>query len=122
MKYEAAEEKTEEQILQILSASDSSGEDRVKAVLSALFYGETIEFSADVLIKEFSEASYHEKRFLKNLFATLYGMYRVDYRIDESIALLKGYAVEEPSYAGETQSIIDELNEYKDMLANTDEV
>lgn len=117
MKYEAPKEQTEAQILNVLDAEGTDAAERVNAVLSALYYGESIEFSADVLIKEFGQARYAEKQSLKNLFSTFYGMCRVDYRIDESIGLLQAYEVSEPSCALETREIIDELQEYKEIFA-----
>lgn len=121
MKYEAPEKKSETQVLEILDADLATGAERVNAVLSALYYGESIEFSADVLIKEFGQARYAEKQSLKNLFSTFYGMCRVDYRIDESISLLQAYELSEPTCALETREIIDELQEYKEMLAKSGE-
>lgn len=117
MRYEAPREQTEAQILQILDAKGTGAGERINAVLSAIYFGESIEFSADVLIKEFGQAKYAERRSLKNLFSTFYGMCRVDYRIDESIGLLREYELSEPSCALETREIIDELQEYKEMLA-----
>lgn len=116
MRYKTPEEKTETQILSVLSSTQSSGEERIQAVLSAIFYGKTVEFSGDILIQEFTEAQYYEKRWLKNLFSTFYGMCRVNYRIEESITLLQSYVEQEESCADETQAIIEELCEYKDML------
>jgi len=117
MKYEAPKERSEAQVLKILDTDKTDGVDRVNAVLSAIYYGESNEFSANVLIKEFGQAKYTEKQSLKNLFSTFYGMCRVDYRIDESIDLLKAYELSEPSCAFETREIINELQEYKEMIA-----
>jgi hypothetical protein len=118
MRYEGPIERTEEEVLELLSRPDVTPDERIKAVLSALYYANTIEFSGDLLIKEFSEADYPERYWLKNLFQTFYGMCRTDYRVEDSITLLESYRKEQPEYAAEIDEDISALREYKDIFGN----
>ncbi|MBB4390380.1 hypothetical protein GGE61_006753 [Rhizobium leguminosarum] len=118
MRYEAPERKGEEDIVETLSRTDNSPEERIGAVLSALYYGKSLEFSGDTLIGEFSRAKYSERRSLKNLFETFYGMCRTSYRVDDSIALLEAYRREVPEYAPEIDATLEALSEYKATLKN----
>jgi len=116
MKYEGPVERSPEEILDLLGRTDVAPSDRVDLVLSALFYGESVEFGGDVLLKEFSEAKYKEKIYLKNLFNTFYGMQKTIYRIDESISLLRAYKEELPEGALEIDETIEELVELKTLF------
>ena len=85
MKYRSLEQRSQTEINQIFSDNNISPDQRVSAVLSAVFYDDSIQFAGDVLIKEFETAKYKEKIWLKNIFETFYGMRRTTYRTDESI-------------------------------------
>ncbi|NLS19409.1 hypothetical protein HGP16_22990 [Rhizobium sp. P40RR-XXII] len=119
MKYEPPESRSEEEIIETLSLTDNSAEERIKAVLSAIYYGRTIEFSGDTLIGEFSRAKHAEKRWLKNLFETFYGMCRTNYRLEDSIALLEAYRREAPKCRPEIDSALESLDEYKVIFKDT---
>ncbi|MBW9056272.1 hypothetical protein [Rhizobium mesosinicum] len=119
MKYDAPEKRSEEEITETLSRTDISPDERIRTVLSALYYGRTIEFSGDTLIEEFSRARYPERYWLRNLFETFYGMCRTDYRIDDSIALLEFYKQEAPEYSAEIDCTIDALTEYRVIFSGT---
>ncbi|MFS8057145.1 hypothetical protein QD357_30755 [Rhizobium sp. BR 317] len=116
MKYDAPERKSEEEIIETLSRLDNTPEERIRAVLSALYYGRTVEFSGDTLIEEFSKAKYQERYWLKNLLETYYGMCRTPYRINDSIALLEAYRHEFPEYSLDVDATLEALLEYKAMF------
>ncbi|MGU3398550.1 hypothetical protein ACLBWS_02190 [Brucellaceae bacterium D45D] len=116
MQYEAPQVKTEAEITALLSRTDLSPDERIRIVLSALYYGETVAFSGDTLISEFMNAQYDEKRWLKNLFETFYGMCATTYRIDESIALLIEYREHCHEYRDEIDFTIGGLREYKTIF------
>ena len=118
MKYAQPIKMTSEEILDLLKKDDIAPADRINAVLSAVYYGETVEFSGDVLIKEFSESDYKEKMHLKNIFETFYEMCNTTYRIDESISLLETYKRDHPEYSMEIDGTIDELTEHKSMFSS----
>lgn len=119
MKYEPPENRSEEEIIETLSREDNSPEERIRAVLSALYYGKTIEFSGDTLIGEFSKAKYAERRWLMNLFETFYGMCRTTYRIEDSITLLEAYRREDPKHSLQIDSTLEALGEYKSIFKGT---
>lgn len=116
MKYEPPENRSEEEIIKALSRADNSPEERIRAVLSAIYYGRTIQFSGDTLIGEFSKAKYAERRWLMNLFETFYGMCRTNYRIEDSMTLLEVYRQEAPEYRLEIDSTLEALREYKSIF------
>ena len=116
MRYEGPVERSEGEVLEVLSRPDTKPDDRIRAVLSALYYANTVEFAGDLLIKEFSEADYPERYWLKNLFQTFYGMCRTDYRLDDSINLLEIYKNEFPEHVAEIDEDISALREYKDIF------
>ena len=113
MKYAQPVKRTTEEILNSLKKTDMSPLDRINIVISAVFHGDTVEFSGDVLIKEFSEAGYKEKIYLRDIFETYYQMCKTTYRIDESISLLENYKKNHPESALEIDSTIEDLKEYK---------
>lgn len=119
MKYVQPTKSTPKDILDTLKRVDIAPSDRIDAVLSAVFYGESVEFSGDVLIKEFSEADYKEKIHLKNIFETFYQMHQTIYRIDESILLMKKYKQDSPKNALEIDNTIDVLIEYKTIFGKS---
>lgn len=116
MKYEEPEEKTEEEISSTLSRLDLSPEERVRIVISALYYGNSIEFSGDTLINEFSRASTEEKYLLRGLFETFYGMCRTTYRIDDSISMLRLFKISSQETSQELDYTIKSLLEYKEIF------
>ena len=116
MKYDPPKKITEQEILENLKRKNISSEEKIITVLSAIYYGDTVEFSGDILISEFMNSNRFEKKWLKNLFETFYGMYRVDYRIDENIKLLREYKDPDPNTSLEVESIVESLLEYKDMF------
>ncbi|WOE74473.1 hypothetical protein [Alterisphingorhabdus coralli] len=118
MKYEKPKFRSDEEILVILSREGTSTNDRIEAVLSALYYGSSIQFSGDILIEEFSNAKYPERIYLKNLFETYYGMCATDYRIEDSIKLLKEYIHENPIDKDAIETTIEAILEYKVMYAS----
>ncbi|MGH6616798.1 hypothetical protein [Sphingomonas sp.] len=113
MKYVQPIKITSKEILDTLKRRDVAPADRISTVLSAVYYGESVEFSGDVLIKEFSGADYNEKIYLKNIFETFHQMYQTTYRIDESISLLEEYKRKSPENTLEIEDTIDSLIEYK---------
>ncbi len=116
MKYRSPEHRSQTEINQILLDNKTSPDHRISAVLSAVFYGDSVQFAGDVLIKEFETAKYKEKIWLKNIFETFYGMRRTTYRIDESIELLKRYKEKNPDDKLSIEETIEALNEYKSMF------
>ncbi|MDD1499280.1 hypothetical protein PVA19_12725 [Agrobacterium sp. CNPSo 3708] len=116
MKYRSPEHRTRREITEILSDKKATPDQKISAVLSAVFYGDSVPFAGDVLIKEFETAKYKEKIWLKNIFETFYGMCRTAYRIDESIQLLEEYKDENPHSETNIEETIDALNEYKAMF------
>ncbi|MGC4392179.1 hypothetical protein [Agrobacterium sp. M50-1] len=116
MKYKSPENRTEKEVIEILSRIDNDPEERILAVLSAVYYGKTINFSGDILIEEFKKAKYDEKRWLKNIFETFYGMYRTNYRIDDSIMVLTDFERQNPEYSLDIKSTIEALAEYKSIF------
>lgn len=116
MKYEEPEEKNEEEVSSSLSRVDLSPEERVRVVISALYYGNSIEFSGDILLNEFSRASTEEKYLLRGLFETFYGMCRTTYRIDDSISMLKIFKINSPEISKELDCTIEALVEYKEIF------
>ncbi|WP_308399960.1 hypothetical protein [Agrobacterium genomosp. 13] len=44
MKYKSPENRTEKEVIEILSRIDNDPEERISAVLSAVYYGKTINF------------------------------------------------------------------------------
>jgi len=106
------------EILDVLRRSDASPRERIEAVLSAIFHSECVEFAGDVLIQEFSTSDYSERSHLKNLFGTFYQARESNYRIDESMLLLRRYKEEVPNEAAETAEAIEELLEYKGMFGS----
>ncbi|MBI5940535.1 MAG: hypothetical protein HY859_08925 [Caulobacterales bacterium] len=116
MRYEAPKKLSADEIEGILSREDVSPSERVKTVLSAIYYGPTIEYSGDILIGEFSVARYEEKIYLANLFETFHQMCRTNYRIDESLSLLNKYKQEALHNASEIEEHIEGLLELKEMM------
>jgi hypothetical protein len=115
VKYQSPEKRTAKEIVDILSRKGNDPEERISAVLSAVYYGKTISFSGDMLISEFKVAEPAEKMWLKNIFETFYGMLRTSYRIDESIALLEEFRRQNSARSLEIGSSIEALEEYKIM-------
>jgi len=115
LKYEAPVPNSSSEILDILDREDTTPAQRIDAVLSAIFYGEDVAFSGDVLLKEFSSADY-KRDGLKRLFETFYQSWGTTYRIDESIALLEAHKARSPGDAPETQEIIESLLETKTIF------
>ncbi|MDQ0251033.1 hypothetical protein J2W22_003097 [Sphingomonas kyeonggiensis] len=118
MKYKQPMERAPEDILEALQRDDLSPSDRIDLVLSAIYGGDGLEFAGDVMIKEFSEARYEEKIYLKNLFGTFHQMRRTAYRIDESIRLLSEFKQDRPQNSLDIDDAINELVEYKAIFAN----
>lgn len=112
MKYEAPEKLTEKQILDRLSKQNITTEERLRTIVSAIYYGKTIEFSGDLLIKEFSTATNNDKFWIKNLFETFYDMNRTNYRLSDSIKLLLEYKEKKPDLRAQIDEIILNLREY----------
>lgn len=108
--------RSQKEVLDTLASAHTSPTERVDAVLSAIFYGQSAQFSGDVIIEEFSKAKYKEKLHLKNLFETFYQMNQTAYRIDESIQLLTIYKNETPDKTLEIESTINALIEYKTIF------
>ena len=115
MRYEAPQESNADQIEGILSREDATPAERVKAVLSAIYYGTTVEYSGDTLINEFSLAKYEEKIYLAGMFETFYQMCWTSYRMDESVSLLRKYKRDTPHNAPEIEATIEALLELREM-------
>ena len=113
MKYVQPSPMKRSEILAVLGDESSQPSDRIDAILSAIFYDERTSFSGDLLIEEFKNSRYPEKSDLMNLFGTFYGMHQTFYRIDDSIAALRMYAVSNHSLHEEIGMAIDELFEHK---------
>jgi hypothetical protein len=113
VKYAQPAKSTPGEILNALNRVDIAPSDRINAVLSAVYYGDTVEFSGDVLIKEFSECNYKEKIYLKNIFEFFYEVWRTIYRIEESISLLEEYKRVHPEHCLEIQGTIDNIIAHK---------
>jgi len=116
VKYKPPENRTEKEIIEILSRIDNDPEERISAVLSAVYYGKTTKFSGDILIEEFKKAKYGEKLWLKNIFETFYGMCRTNYRIDDSIMFLTDFERQNPEYSLDIKSTIEAISEYKSIF------
>lgn len=119
MQYEGPAYRSDEEILAILETTDAEPADRISAVLSAIFYGSTLEFAGDALIHEFAHAEYKERVNLTVLFETFYQACRTTYRIDDSIALLERYKAENRKDAGAIAETIQALREYKAIFGNS---
>jgi hypothetical protein len=118
VKYKQPVERAPQEILEALQRDDLSPSDRIDLVLSAIYSGDGVEFAGDALIKEFSQARYEEKIYLKNLFGTFHQMRQTAYRIDEGIRLLSEFKQDRPQNSVEIDDAIDELVEYKVIFAN----
>ncbi len=103
----------------ILEDGDTPPSQRIDAVLSAIFYGESLEFAGDVLINEFAQARYPEKMGLKNLFETFYQSCGTSYRIDDSIRLLEKYRENESTRSDEIGATIRALTEYREIFRDS---
>lgn len=119
MKYVSPEPKTETEINAVLSDDEASEDQRIHAVLSALYYGSSIEFSGDVLIKEFSKASGQCKRDLAQQFETFYGLCRTNYRASDSVKLLEEYKFEAPEHLAEIDEIISAVREFCEIFGRS---
>jgi len=117
VKYESPQKYDQNEINFLLSGNDLSPRARIRLVLSAIYYGDTIEYSGNVLIKEFCEAKYEEKIDLMNLFGTFYQMCATSYRIDDSISLLSQYAIDSSENFEEIMESVAELIEFKEMFS-----
>jgi len=119
LRYEKPAVISSSEILDVLRRSDTSPQERIDAVLSAIFHSDSVEFAGDIIIREFSTSEYAEKRYLKNLFETFYQSRGTAYRIDESVLLLRRYAAGEPNESAEVAETIEALLEYKSIFGSS---
>lgn len=119
MRYEKPAVISSSEILDVLRRSDTSPQERIDAVLSAIFHSDSVEFAGDIIIREFSTSEYAEKRYLKNLFETFYQSRGTAYRIDESVLLLRRYAAGAPNESAEVAETIEALLEYKSIFGSS---
>lgn len=112
----ASPEAFDQRIRDLLLRDDVPAEDRIHAVLTALYNGSSNAFAAEILLGEFRAARYPEKRQLMNLFETFHQMRRTSYRINESIEALEAYALEVPEFAAGTREMIEGLREFSEMF------
>jgi hypothetical protein len=118
LKYQKPAVRTSTEILDLLHTSGASPQERIDAVLSAIFHNESVEAAGDILIEEFSTAEYAERIYLKNLFQTFYQARQTTYRIDDSVLLLRSYKDGAPNEAEEIGETIEALLEYKSIFSS----
>ena len=116
MRYEKPAAISSTEVLDVLQRSNVSPQERIDAVLSAIFHSDSVEFAGDVLIQEFATSEYAERRYLKNLFETFYQVRETAYRIDESVLLLRRYAAGVPEQSAEVAETIEALLHYKSVF------
>ena len=107
----------EAQILGRLARTDLAPDDRIRAVLSAVYNAERTEFAGDVLLREFEEASYPEKPYLLNVFETFYDMRETVYRLKDAQALAAAWEAAAPERARDTASWRDFARQHAALMA-----
>lgn len=99
-----------------MDRKDTTPSERIRALLSSIFYIENVAFAGDLLLKELAIANYGKDYNLLGLFETFYHSRGTTYRIDESIGMMESYKVRFPEDAESAQETIEALLDFKTMF------